>query len=378
MSGESWLCPTDLDRSRLLEASERVRTSRRLVSGTIGVALVSSGPWLGWWMLILVGIAAITYVEVDRRLERSARPERVSAFALVVTLALIAAGVVISGGAHSPTLSWFVFPAALVAARFRQQVVIAALVATVLALLASTLALDPSGTLANPVPVIATIALVAGVVSIVLALQGAELQHRSEAILDPLTGLLNRHALARRFEEISMQARLSGQPVCVLLCDIDDFKAINDARGHDGGDAVLRDVAYALRKHLRSFELVYRLGGEEFLVVLPGVAHARGREIAERLRAAVERARPLGQLVTISLGLSAAQGDGVDYETMFKAADVALYTAKRSGRNRVVTASRAASTAHPAGAETIPIEVLETPARSSEAGVRDPLAGGRL
>ncbi len=114
-----------------------------------------------------------------------------------------------------------------------------------------------------------------GVVSIVWALQAAELHHRSEAILDPLTGLLNRHALAPRFVEISMQARLTRQPVCLLLCDVDNFKAINDQHGHDCGDAVLRDVAYALRKHLRSFELVYRLGGEEFLVVLPG--HRRRR-----------------------------------------------------------------------------------------------------
>ena len=171
------------------------------------------------------------------------------------------------------------------------------------------------------------------------ALQAAELHHRDEAILDPLTGLLNRHALIPRFIEIAQQARLTQQPVCLLLCDVDNFKAVNDEHGHDRGDAVLRDVAYELRKRLRSFELVYRLGGEEFLIVLPGVGSDDGRDVAERLRAAVEQVRPAGIPITISIGVSAARGEHVDYDTLFKAADEALYEAKRAGRNRVTAAS---------------------------------------
>ena len=105
-----------------------------------------------------------------------------------------------------------------------------------------------------------------------------------------------------------------------------------------GGDAVLRDIAYELRKRLRSFELVYRLGGEEFLIVLPGIGLQAGQEVAERLREAVEQARPTDIPITISLGVSAARGAQVDYDTLFKAADEALYEAKRTGRNRVVGA----------------------------------------
>jgi diguanylate cyclase (GGDEF)-like protein len=182
-------------------------------------------------------------------------------------------------------------------------------------------------------------------VSIVWALEAAELHHRGEAILDPLTGLLNRHALVPRFLELSQQARLTRQPVCLVLCDVDSFKEINDAHGHDRGDAVLRDIAYELRKRLRSFELVYRLGGEEFLIVLPGIDREAGREIAERLRTAVEQARPLGIRITISLGLSAGSGEEVDYDTLFRAADVALYEAKHDGRNRVVAAPGSAAPA---------------------------------
>jgi diguanylate cyclase (GGDEF)-like protein len=338
MKGETWLCPTELDRSRVVDANGRVRTIRMIGSGAVGLALLISAPWLGWWTFILFALALANFLNVDRRIEQSAHPERVSAGAILITLALIAAGTVLSGGPRSPSLPWLVLPAAMVAARFRPQVVIAGMVLTVVVILIATLGVNPTATIHDPVPVFATLALLVGVVSIVWALQAAELHHRSEAILDPLTGLLNRHALAPRFVEISLQARLSHQPVCLLLCDVDNFKAVNDEHGHDCGDAVLRDVAYALRKHLRSFELVYRLGGEEFLVVLPGMDADRGHEVAERLRAAVEQTRPLGFPVTISLGLSAAYGEEVDYDTLFKAADGALYEAKRTGRNRVIAA----------------------------------------
>ncbi len=314
-------------------------------TGAVAAALLVAAPWLGWWTLILLAVAVANFVNVERRMRTSARPERVSAWAIVITLALIAAGVVLSGGPGSPALPWLVLPAAMTAARFRPQVVIAGLALTVVVILVCTLAVDTAATIRAPEPVIATLALLAAVVSIVLALQAAELHHRDEAILDPLTGLLNRHALAPRFAELSVQARVTRQPVCLMLCDIDNFKAVNDEHGHDRGDAALRDVAYALRKQLRSFELVYRLGGEEFLVVLPGVDLAEGLEVAERVRAAVERSAPAGIPITISLGVSAARGEQVAYDTLFKAADTALYAAKRHGRNRVAAAPQASTDA---------------------------------
>ena len=338
MQGESWLCPTELDRSRVVDANGRVRTIRMVGTAAIALALLIATPWLGWWTFILLALSIANVVNVGRRMETSAHPERISAYGVLITLLLLATGVILSGGPRSPALPWLVLPAAMVAARFRSQVVIAAVALTVAVIAAATLGVHTAATIRDPVPVIATLALLAAVVSIVLALQAAELHHRSEAILDPLTGLLNRHALVPRFLELSLQARVTNQPVCVMLCDVDNFKAINDDHGHDRGDAVLRDLAYTLRKHLRSFELVYRLGGEEFLVVLPGLDLAGGVEVGERLRAAVEQAQPSGIPITISLGVSAAIGVHVDYESMFKAADTALYEAKRAGRNRAVAA----------------------------------------
>jgi diguanylate cyclase (GGDEF)-like protein len=355
MSSGSWLCPTELDRSRVVDASDRVRVIRRVGSGAVGVALVLSAPWIGWWTLSLMVLSALNFMNVERRIHTSAHPERVSVFAIVVTMLLLAGGIALSGGPRSPMLPWLVLPAGMVAARFRPQVVIAGLALTTLMILAVTVGVHPGSTVADPVPVITVLALLVGVVAIVSALQAAELHHRDEAILDQLTGLLNRHALLPRFTEITQQARLTNQPVCLLLVDLDRFKEVNDWRGHHLGDAVLQAVAYEMRKQLRSFELMYRLGGEEFLIVLPGVDLETGEILAERLREAIQEAPPAGIPVTISLGVSAASGAQVDYDTLFRAADAALYEAKRAGRNRVVAASPATTEAEEQRAGTMAV-----------------------
>jgi len=351
MARSSWLCPTELDRSRVVDASARVRKIRLIGSGAVGAALLIAAPWVGWWPLILFALSGLNFLNVERRIDSSAHPELVSAWAIVITMLLIGIGVVLSGGTRSPVLPWLALPVAMVAARFRLQVVLAALGLTVVIVLASTLGAHPAGTLDHPAPLLATLALLVGIVSIVWALQAAELHHRDEAIIDPLTGLFNRNALIPRFAELSHQARLTRQPVCLLLCDIDNFKAVNDAHGHDCGDAVLCDTAYELRKRLHSFELVYRLGGEEFLIVLPGVDSATGCEVAERLRGALELAEPAGMAITVSIGVSAAGGEQMQYESLFKAADDALYEAKRAGRNRVVSSDGGEQRRHEAAAQ---------------------------
>ena len=119
--------------------------------------------------------------------------------------------------------------------------------------------------------------------------------------------------------------------------DLDHFKRVNDLLGHARGDAVLREVAYEVRKSLRTFELVYRIGGEEFLVVLPGMTPAEGLEVADRIRQVVLDLRPGGVEITVSLGVAQASGTGVRFEHLYACADEALYVAKREGRNRVAS-----------------------------------------
>jgi diguanylate cyclase (GGDEF)-like protein len=204
--------------------------------------------------------------------------------------------------------------------------------------LIAAVAPDPAAALSDPWLVLSTLALEVTIVAIAMALQGAELQHRTEAILDPLTDLLNRGSLMARFPEVREQARRGDASVAMIALDIDAFKRVNDEHGHATGDAVLRDLAYAMRKVLRSFDLFYRYGGEEFVVVLPGVELDQALLVAERLRVAVEAARPAGLALTVSAGVAAARGEELTFEGLFEAADEALYDAKRRGRNRVCSA----------------------------------------
>jgi diguanylate cyclase (GGDEF)-like protein len=332
----SWICPTKRDRARVIEAGDRVRRARTIAAGACAVALVSTIPWLGWWGLLLLAVVALNLGTLDRRLRSSERPEWVAARSLLLVLAVLTACAALSGGHESPVLPWLIFPCITAAARFRSQVVVAGAVVTAAAMIGVSLAVDPAGVVDDPSRLIMALTLLVGVTAIASALMQGELEHRERAVLDPLTGLLNRASLASRVAEIEQQARVTGGAVSVVLLDLDRFKRVNDDHGHERGDAVLRDTAYEIRKSLRSFELVYRIGGEEFLVLLPGVEKPDALEIAERVRLTVDAARPGDLDLTISAGVACASGHEVYYEVLFRAADVALLTAKREGRNRVV------------------------------------------
>jgi diguanylate cyclase (GGDEF)-like protein len=215
----------------------------------------------------------------------------------------------------------------------------------------ATVAVDP-GSVSPPTYLIAAVALMVSVVGIADALQSAELNYRSESVLDPLTGVLNRKSLALRFAELHEQARLTDGSICLIAADLDGFKQINDEHGHARGDAALRDAAYEMRKALRNFELFYRLGGEEFLVILPGVHLSAGARAAERMRDAVESSSPAGLDLTVSLGVAAASGEAAEYHALFQGADTALYRAKQLGKNRVV-AIGAADVGHELGSKPV-------------------------
>jgi len=201
-----------------------------------------------------------------------------------------------------------------------------------------TIGPDPSAIGDAPQFVLAPIALLVAVAVLSTALMRSDIDHRTESVIDGLTGMLNRRALGTRVAELAAQARVTGEPIGLVIGDLDHFKRINDEFGHAAGDAVLVDVAYTLRKELRAFDLAYRLGGEEFLVVLPGASLAEAEEVAERLRAAVGGAPAGGCDVTMSFGVASSGGGGFDHGAVLHAADEALYEAKRAGRDRVAVA----------------------------------------
>jgi diguanylate cyclase (GGDEF)-like protein len=179
-------------------------------------------------------------------------------------------------------------------------------------------------------------ALVVGVALFGWAHMHSEVAQRAEAVMDPLTQMLNRKALVARAQELAQQTALTGRPVGLVLGDLDHFKAINDSAGHQVGDAVLRDVAFRWRLTLRAYEMAYRLGGEEFVVLLPGSDLEETAAVAERLRRSVAAAPVAAQRVTMSFGVAAsAEGERFDFDALFHQADAALYRAKDAGRDRI-------------------------------------------
>jgi diguanylate cyclase (GGDEF)-like protein len=333
----SWLCPTELDRRRVVDTSDRVRRARILAAACAGVGILVLAPILSWWLVPIFVVAAIVLACVDPAMRRLERPERAAAAGMLSIELAVAASAAVTGGPLSPILPWMVVPVAMSAVRFRAQVVAVGVAIEALLVVVVGVTVDAAALIAHPALSIVSVTLTASVAAIALAIQGAEMQHRQESVLDPLTGLLNRKSLLPRFQELQQQAGQQHAPICMIAADLDNFKRINDTHGHDVGDAVLQEAAYEMRKCLRTFELFYRIGGEEFLAVIPGADLAQGRELAERMRSAVERAKPSQTAITASLGVGVATGDQLGFEQLFNAADQALYEAKHAGRNQVAS-----------------------------------------
>ena len=166
--------------------------------------------------------------------------------------------------------------------------------------------------------------------------------YAAEAERDPLTGLGNRRHLERRCAELLPAAERDHQPLVVAVLDIDHFKQVNDRHGHAVGDRVLVALAQLLREKTRAGDVLVRHGGEEFVMVLPGMGSARALEVCERLREGLARylwadhGLP-AEGITVSIGLAAAGPYRLD--DLLQSADAVLFRAKHEGRNRVVLAA---------------------------------------
>jgi two-component system, cell cycle response regulator len=170
----------------------------------------------------------------------------------------------------------------------------------------------------------------------ILALQD---ELRARATFDELTGLLNRATIRERLQREFAHAQRTGDPVSIVLTDLDDFKRVNDTHGHPLGDEVLREAARRLATRMRSYDELGRYGGEEFLSVLPGCNLANALQVAERMREAMDGApleTSVGPIhITASFGVATLdRAPSPNIEAMISAADEALYRAKRAGRNR--------------------------------------------
>jgi diguanylate cyclase (GGDEF)-like protein len=184
---------------------------------------------------------------------------------------------------------------------------------------------------------------------------------------DSLTGLLNRGATLEQLDRELVRASRRSGPVTVAMADLDHFKAVNDTFGHATGDVVLREAARRLKIGVRAYDCVGRLGGEEFIGVLPECEAKVGLQVGQRLCKLVSEApvlTPSGKVpVTISIGIAASdQFPGATAAELMRAADAALYRAKHTGRARCVLASSAdwqaqAPVSDPEGTTLTPLSI---------------------
>jgi len=327
----------DARRERLIDMELRIRPYRFACFAILALALTSVGSEIGWWWIapLLAGLAG--FAVADTFMRNSTHPAVWVATAWGILPLLLLDAVVVTGGAASPVLMWFALPAVTLGARFEPRGIVLGTAYIVALMLIGTVGLDPATAGAHRQELVAAVALVISTVILSGALVESDRAHRRRSTLDPLTGLFNRNALDQRLSELEGQptSEEEGFSHALLLCDLDNFKDVNDRLGHAAGDAVLQDVAYAMRAALRAGDSIYRVGGEEILVVLPGAAEGVATGIAERLRATVSARRPIGVDVTISIGVAVAPPGLVETDALVEMADSALYSAKEGGRDRV-------------------------------------------
>ena len=325
-----------------MDMDGRLKRPRAAAFGVLAIALIVSVPDLGLEPIGLLSAIVLGFVLVSSVQSRLRAPEYAVVASWVFAQVGIAAAAALTGGVHSFAMPWLLIPIVSLPARFGARGLAAGVAFT--SLLVVAIAVFPAGATDAPeyFGIIYPVAALIAVAFLSMALLKSDLDHRTEAVIDGLTGMLNRRALANRLGELAAQAELTRQPVAVIVGDIDRFKRVNDEYGHAKGDAVLVDVAYLIRKHLRAFDLAYRLGGEEFLVLLPGATTQDAANMAENLRAAIGCEPVAGLPLTMSFGVAGSGPEGFASEAVLAAADEALYEAKASGRDRVVVAGRAA------------------------------------
>jgi diguanylate cyclase (GGDEF)-like protein len=333
----SWICRNEFERARFMDLHSRLTRANNSILLLVAVVITGALPFVPERLGVIPAAAGmLLFGGIQRAAPRFARPELWVFGAILGAEALIAAAIALHHGGLTPAMALLCWPVAGLAGRFPNR---ASRLGTGYALVLASLVVllaDPGVLTRDPLALSLLLVAMASVHTVSTVVRDSDVEHRGAAILDPLTGMLNRTALINRTAEIEDQSRLTGEPVAVVLLDLDRFKLVNDTRGHATGDTVLREVAYRLRKELRAYDLVYRLGGEEFVVLLLGGTPAAAEATAQLLRTAVSDEPIVGLQLTVSVGVAAsAEGTPFVWDDVFARADVALYRAKANGRDRV-------------------------------------------
>lgn len=287
---------------------------------TLGVLSIVGSITVFWW----VGI---------RLVETRWRTPFFAAWT-VTTIAFIAAGAILDGGTTSPTCYVLVMPLLFAGLACPPRTV--STLTAVAMVAALCVGLIPSDRRAWPTALLTTGMFVAGVLTTSTARHRYRLVDAlvTAASTDWLTGTMTRRGFYERLDHKLARARRYGGQVAVILADLDNLKRLNDSGGHETGDEALREIADALREAAQATDFVGRLGGDEFALLLPGAGTREAVVVSDRLLDAVRAETP--NALTASLGVAEWAGPSEDAEALLHRADVALYSAKRGGRDRYV------------------------------------------
>lgn len=330
---------TEAQRLRQVELEARILPILVVISIVFwcGLGLLAlSYPVENVGITAALGLAFMGFLAVSqRRAQRSSAPLAWLVGQEIGVVAILVYVMTWSGGVNSPALPMMVIIAMVMGMRFPARWT-AAQVTVALAAIAGGLWLsDADGVRDAPVQALAWVCAFALAAYVTNMLARAERGARRDAVHDALTGLLNRAALHIRLEDAREQPSRRAETLSVIAADLDGLKAVNDRFGHEAGDDVLRGVASSLHGSIREGDLLYRIGGDEFIVVLPATPTSEAAELAERLRLTISRLRPAGHSVTLSVGVAGVVHEIADLEHLISRADRALYAAKDGGRDRV-------------------------------------------
>lgn len=335
--------PEQIEFKRTLVLMRFFAISGNLIMVPFAMLAIWQGIWVRFWILLLV-ICVITTLVVSAHVRQKTRGPRIS---LALVLCLFALYLTLSGG-HDGTGVYFSFtliPMMIVIAGWRTGQLLGGFYSLVLitAIFIDLPWMYPYTVEALPRLIAATLFIV--LLSLLiewthmqsyLAIKHTADMHRENSLTDPLTGLMNRLGLERQL----LKWERPYQPACVVLIDIDHFKAVNDRYGHDMGDRVLSTFAKVMRNNLKQSDHVCRWGGEEFVLVLLDLSETEARTIVDDLRKLIARRQFKFEEHSIDLQFSAGQAafnGEMEFKRALKLADKRVYQAKSNGRNRVVS-----------------------------------------
>ncbi len=335
MSLSHFICRDDQEREWLLDMHRRLEPKVARATAVMAVILLACLPWFDPLSMVALSIGG-AILGLGIRLTGHRQRMEPLVVAWFVAQPFFAATIAINGGEHGPAIAILLVPMLAACGGFPTRLVTVCCAYVAAFMVALGLGIDGGAVIHSPPLLLVPLGMLVTLTIISSAVRQSSFEHQTAAVVDQLTGMLNRTALASRTHELAHQSTLTGEPVGVIVLDIDHFKEINDRHGHQKGDEVLQDLAYRLRHELRAFDLAYRLGGEEFVILVPGATPPDAGSLARQLHASV-RAEPLaGVPATISVGVATSPaGTPFDFDDVFFAADAALYEAKGAGRDQV-------------------------------------------